>query len=91
VRQYKLDKMRFGDLVAIMDADNSYGRIYKTGAVTVGVLVHSDCVISGHGPGAATLFTSSKGKIEPVLDKNANIGYYLKIGRWRRKPAKKRK
>jgi hypothetical protein len=91
VREYKLDRIRFGDLVAITDADHTYGRIYKTGAVSVGVVVHSDCVISGHGPGVATLFTSSKGKIEPVLDKNANIGHYMKIGRWRKKPAKKRK
>ncbi|MHA2303330.1 MAG: DUF4438 domain-containing protein, partial [Candidatus Thorarchaeota archaeon] len=49
--EYGLDSLRFGDLVAIMDADSSYGRIYKEGAVTVGIIVHSDCVISGHGPG----------------------------------------
>jgi hypothetical protein len=91
VKQYKLDKLLFGDLVAIMDADHTYGRIYKSGAVSVGVIVHSDCVISGHGPGVTTLFTSGKGKIELVLDKNANIGYYLKIGRWRKKPAKRKK
>lgn len=91
VKKYGLEKLRFGDLVAIMDADHTYGRIYKTGAVSVGVVVHSDCVISGHGPGVTTLFTSSRGKIEPVLDKNANIGHYLKIGRWRKKVAKKRK
>jgi len=91
VKQYKLDKLRFGDLVAIMDADHTYGRIYRTGAITVGVVVHSDCVISGHGPGVTTLFTSGKGKIELVLDKKANIGYYLKIGRWRKKPAKRKK
>ena len=90
VRQYGLEKLRFGDLVAIMDADHTYGRIYKTGAISVGVVVHSDCVISGHGPGVTTLFTSSTGKIEPALEGNANIGYYLKIGRWRGKRAKKK-
>jgi hypothetical protein len=91
VREYKLDKMRFGDFVAIMDADHTYGRIYRTGAITVGVVVHSDCVISGHGPGVTTLFTSGAGKIELVLDKNANIGNYMKIGRWRKKAAKRRR
>ncbi len=90
VREFGLDKIRFGDLVAITDADHTYGRIYRTGAVSVGVVVHSDCVISGHGPGVTTLFTSAKGKIELMLDKNANIGYYLKIGRWRPKKRTKR-
>ncbi len=91
VREYGLQDLRFGDLVAIMDADHTYGRIYKTGAVSVAVIVHSDCVISGHGPGACTLFTSSKGMIKPVLDKNANIGRYLKIGLWRKKRAKRKR
>jgi len=46
-----LDKLRFGDLVAIADTDNSFGRTYRPGAVTIGVVVHSDCVLAGHGPG----------------------------------------
>ncbi|TET38067.1 MAG: DUF4438 domain-containing protein [Planctomycetota bacterium] len=89
VKKWKLENLRFGDLVAIMDADHSFGRIYKTGSVSVGVVVHSDCVISGHGPGVTTLFTSTGGMIEPVINKNANIGNYLKIGRWRKKGRKK--
>jgi hypothetical protein len=91
VRQYRLGNLRFGDLVAIMDADHTYGRTYKTGAVSVGVVVHSDCVISGHGPGVSTLFTSTRGRIEPVIDRNANIGCYLKIGRWRPKKRPKKR
>lgn len=75
--EYGLDSLRFGDLVAIIDADSSYGRIYKEGAVTVGIIVHSDCVISGHGPGVTTLFTSTSGKIEPVIDADANIASIL--------------
>jgi hypothetical protein len=85
VRKHGLQTLRFGDFVAIMDADHSYGRIYMSGAVSVGVVVHSDCVISGHGPGVMTLFTSSNGRIRPIIDSKANIGYYLKIGRFRGK------
>ncbi|MHA2140756.1 MAG: DUF4438 domain-containing protein [Candidatus Thorarchaeota archaeon] len=77
--EYGLDSLRFGDLVAIMDADSSYGRIYKEGAITVGIIVHSDCVISGHGPGVTTLFTSTAGKIEPILDADANIATILNL------------
>ncbi len=41
-----------GDLVAIMDADHSFGRIYKEGAVSIGIVVHSDCVLAGMGQGS---------------------------------------
>ncbi len=73
VAEYGLEDLRFGDLVAIMDADNSYGAIYKKGAVTIGIIAHSDCVTAGHGPGVTRLFTSSTGKILPEMDPDANI------------------
>jgi len=76
-KEFGLDNLRFGDLVAILDADHYYGLIYKKNAVSVGIIVHSDCVISGHGPGVTTLFTSTKGKIEPIIDPNANIAPIL--------------
>ncbi|MFW9768909.1 MAG: DUF4438 domain-containing protein [Candidatus Thorarchaeota archaeon] len=77
--EYGLEDLRFGDLVAIIDADHSYGRIYKKDAVSVGIVVHSDCVISGHGPGVTTLFTSTRGLIDPIIDSNANIAKILKL------------
>ena len=77
VRRYHLDRLRFGDLVAIMDADNTYGRIYRQGAISVGVIVHSRSYVAGHGPGVTTLFTSATGKIEPVIDEKANLAYLL--------------
>jgi hypothetical protein len=80
VRQrYNLDTLRLGDLVAIKDTDHSYGRVYREGAITIGIVVHSDCVISGHGPGVTTLFTSREGKIKPRIDPDANIAKILKI------------
>lgn len=85
IKKLGLDRLRFGDIVAIEDTDNSYGRVYRPGAVTIGVVVHSDCILAGHGPGVTTIATSPSGKIRPKLDKNANIGYYLKIGRFRKK------
>jgi hypothetical protein len=79
VKKHGLGTLRFGDFVAITDADHSYGRIYRTGAVSIGIVVHSDCVIAGHGPGVMTVLTSSKGKIKPVMSKKSNIGNYLKL------------
>ncbi len=84
VKQCGLDTLRFGDLVAIVDADHTFGRIYRTGAVSIGVVVHSMCTTAGHGPGVTTLFTSREGLLDPELKSDANIGRYLGIGRWRR-------
>jgi len=78
-KEYGLDDLRLGDLVAIKDADHSYGRIYKQGAMSVGIVVHTNCVSSGHGPGVTTLFTSSTGKIVPKIDAEANIASLLKL------------
>lgn len=77
--EYGLDDLRLGDLVAIEDADHSYGRIYKRGAMSIGIVVHTNCVTSGHGPGVTTLFTSSQGKIVPKIDDKANVALLLKL------------
>jgi hypothetical protein len=81
VEQYGLDELRFGDFVAILDADSTYGRHYYTGAVSVGIIVHGDSYISGHGPGVTGLLTSRRGEIEPVIDAGANIADLLGLRR----------
>ena len=73
VAEYGLDELRLGDFVAIMDADHRYGRIYRQGAISIGIVIHGDSVIAGHGPGVTSLMTSSTGKIKPILDPKANI------------------
>ena len=80
VKEYKLDQLKFGDFVALLDHDNSYGRSFLKGAISIGVVVHSDCLLAGHGPGVSTLMTCSKPLIKPILDANANIADLLKIG-----------
>lgn len=73
------DKLQIGDIIAIIDAEHTYGRIYRTGAVSIGVIAHSDSKIAGHGPGVTTIFTSATGNIELVIDPNANLAKLLKI------------
>jgi len=80
VEEYKLDKIRFGDFVALMDHDNRYGRAYRKGAITIGVVVHSDCLSAGHGPGVTTIMTCKTPLIKSVIDPQANIADLLKIG-----------
>jgi hypothetical protein len=72
-----LDKLRFGDLVAIRDASSFYGRSYRRGAGIIGVIIHSDSKIAGHGPGVTTLLTANHGEIEPRLDSKANVALLL--------------
>lgn len=79
VEQYGLDELRFGDFVAILDADSTFGRHYYTGAVSIGIIVHGDSYISGHGPGVTGLLTSRSGEILPVIDRKANIADILKL------------
>ncbi|MFA4838957.1 MAG: DUF4438 domain-containing protein [Candidatus Neomarinimicrobiota bacterium] len=79
VREYGLEDLRFGDFISIMDADSSYGRIYKPGAVTIGVIVHGTCVCSGHGPGVVTVMTSTKGKIIPKIQSDSNLQKYFSL------------
>lgn len=90
VTKHGLGDMRLGDIVAIKDADNTFGRMYRKGAITIGVVVHSDCVLSGHGPGVTTVMTSSKGYIAPKIDPNANIAKLLRIGIFRTKAGGKK-
>jgi hypothetical protein len=80
VAEYHLDKIRFGDFVALMDHDNRYGRAYRKGAVSIGVIVHSDCRVAGHGPGVTTIMTCGTSLIEPTVDPRANLADLLEIG-----------
>ncbi len=77
VKEFNLSTLRFGDIVALMDVDNSYGRIWHGGSVTIGVVIHSNSIVAGHGPGVSTLLTSLTGKIKPVLSEKANLAYYF--------------
>jgi hypothetical protein len=80
VKEFKLDKVRYGDFVAMIDHDNRYGRDYHKGAISIGVVVHSDCKVAGHGPGVTTVMTCATSLIEPVIDPHANIADMYGIG-----------
>lgn len=80
VAEYGLDRIRFGDFVALLDHDNRFGRTYRKGSITIGIVVHSDCLLSGHGPGVTTLITCGTSLIEPVIDAKANIADILGHG-----------
>ncbi len=73
VEEYNLNTLRFGDFIAMMDCDHRYGRIYRKGWVSIGVVVHSACIQAGHGPGVTTLFTGPASTLQTVTDPEANL------------------
>jgi hypothetical protein len=79
VANYGLDELRLGDIVAIVDADNSYGRTYRTGAISIGIVAHGRSDVAGHGPGVTSLMTSPSGAIVPEVDAAANIATMLNL------------
>ena len=78
-KEFGIDQLRFGDLVLLRDCDNTNGRQYLKGSVSVGVVVHSDCVKAGHGPGITVIMSSKVSKIKGIKTENANIAYYLGV------------
>ena len=74
-----IDQLRLGDLVAVMDTDHRFGRGFKSGGVTIGLIMHGDSVMTGHGPGCQDLLVCAHGEIEPVIDPDANIANLLGI------------
>lgn len=79
IRKLGLDKLRLGDIVAVHDADHSFGRSYRKGAITIGIVIHGDSIRGGHGPGIGSLLSCQTPKIKLRIDPAANIDNYLKI------------
>ena len=79
VKELGLDKLRFGDIVMLQDCDNMYGRGFLTGAVAIGVIIHSDCMLAGHGPGVTVIMASQKPLIKAKVVDDANIINGLKF------------
>ena len=77
--EYQLGTLRYGDIVFIEDHHNAFGPDYLQGAGTVGVIIHGDSYLSGHGPGMTVLLTGTNQVIRPFIDKKANLAELFKI------------
>ncbi|KAB3533814.1 DUF4438 domain-containing protein [Alkaliphilus pronyensis] len=76
---YGINSLRFGDIVLLKDCDNTFGRQYLKEAVSIGVVVHSDCIKSGHGPGITVIMSCNTSKIKGIIKKEANISYLMNL------------
>jgi hypothetical protein len=72
-RRYGLGSLRFGDMVAIIDADTRCGPSFRQGYTTVGVIVHGDSTASGHGPGVTPLLSGLTDRLHAFLKADANL------------------
>jgi len=61
VEEYGLKKLRLGDLVAIRDHYDYWGRGRYEGAVTIGVVIHGFSNMAGHGPGLNPILSALPG------------------------------
>jgi hypothetical protein len=81
IRKFGLQNLRIGDLIAVNDADCRFGRTIRSGALSIGVIVHGACTTSGHGPGVTVLMTTVKKMIVPKIEETANLSRLMNIGR----------
>lgn len=72
-KRFRLESLRFGDMVCIMNADTRFGASFRQGYLTFGVVIHSDSTVSGHGPGVTPLLCGSAEKLQAVQNSNANL------------------
>ena len=47
--------------------------------ITIGVIVHGDSTVSGHGPGVTALLTGPASRLKPLLDHSANLAEILGV------------
>lgn len=78
-RRFRLDSLRFGDLVAIDHADTRFGPSVRQGWRSIGVIVHGDSTVSGHGPGVTVLLTGPADRLRVSHRPEANLAAVYRI------------
>jgi Domain of unknown function (DUF4438) len=72
-----LESLRVGDIVALADSDHRYGRGYRPGYVTIGVISTGQCLLFGHGPGPSSLLSGPEEAFALVDDPDANLSRWF--------------
>lgn len=72
-----LEGLRIGDVVALADQDHRFGRGYREGWTTIGVMSTGSCQLFGHGPGPSTLMSGPSEAFRLVDDPASNLALLL--------------
>jgi hypothetical protein len=76
-----LEGLRIGDFVALEDQDHRFGRGYRAGYLTIGVISTGSCQLLGHGPGPSSVLSGPADRFVLIEDPDANLGRLLPLGR----------
>ena len=68
-----LESLRIGDVVALDDQDHRYGRGWRPGWTTIGVISTGHCRLFGHGPGPSTILSGPSEAFALVDEAAANL------------------
>jgi hypothetical protein len=63
--------------VALADQDHRFGRGYREGWTTIGVMSTGSCQLFGHGPGPSTLMSGPSEAFRLVDDPASNLALLL--------------
>ena len=77
--EFNLADLNLGDIIAIENHYDAWGRGRYEGAVTIGVIVHGWSDFAGHGPGVNPILAAKDGEIRTRIDPASNIAYILGI------------
>jgi hypothetical protein len=68
-----LESLRIGDVVVLEDQDHRYGRGFREGYLTIGVISTGHCRLFGHGPGPSSILSGPAEAFDIVEDDSANL------------------
>lgn len=68
-----LEGLRIGDVVALTHQDHRFGRGYREGWTTVGVISTGACRLFGHGPGPSSILSGPADGFDIVMDEQSNL------------------
>jgi hypothetical protein len=68
-----LEGLRVGDVVAMPDQDHRFGRGYRPGWTTIGIISTASCMLFGHGPGPSSIMSGPTEAFSLVIDDDANL------------------
>ena len=72
-----LESLRIGDLVVLHDQDHRFGRGFREGWLTIGVISTGHCMLFGHGPGPSSILSGPAASFALVDDPAANLSTYF--------------
>jgi hypothetical protein len=68
-----LESLRIGDVVALEDQDHRYGRGWRPGWLTIGIISTGHCRLFGHGPGPSSILSGPASAFALIDEPAANV------------------